>query len=565
MDVRLPDGTVIRGVPDGTTKAQLREKLARNGYDVSGLGQETTVAQDIKQGVGNLVAGAARGAGSIGATILSPIDAAARALNDGKPINIGGFDIAGHDRRAGMDAGLTSMGADTNSLMFKGGKIGAEIAGTMGAGGAIANTVGRVAPAVATAAPNVMNAIRTAGMTGGNAITRAAGGAITGGASAGLVDPNEALTGAAIGGAAPGVIQLAGKGGKALANAFSGPKAAPDLIAATQKAQAAGYVIPPTQVKPSMTNRLMEGMSGKITTAQNASAKNQVVTNDLAATAIGLQKGTTLTPATLDAVRDQAGQAYRSIGATGVVKPGAAYDAALDKIAQPFKLTQGAFPNAKASPVLDLVDSLRSPAFASASAVEKIKQLRTAADDAFRTGNTDVGRAARAGANALEDAIEDHLQIIGQPQLLDQFREARKLIAKTYSVQRALNPVTGTVDAKNLAVQLKKGKPLSGELLDAAEFAARFPKAAQPMESMGSLPQMSPLDWALGVGTSVSSRNPLMMASVLARPAVRSAILSGPVQRGLTNQKPNAIAALLSNQKAQQAIYRGAPVIGASE
>jgi hypothetical protein len=38
MDVRLPDGTVIQGVPDNITKAELTAKLARNGYDVSQLG-----------------------------------------------------------------------------------------------------------------------------------------------------------------------------------------------------------------------------------------------------------------------------------------------------------------------------------------------------------------------------------------------------------------------------------------------------------------------------------------------------------------------------------------------
>lgn len=37
MDVRLPDGTVIQNVPDGTTKAELTAKLKANGYDVSGL------------------------------------------------------------------------------------------------------------------------------------------------------------------------------------------------------------------------------------------------------------------------------------------------------------------------------------------------------------------------------------------------------------------------------------------------------------------------------------------------------------------------------------------------
>lgn len=37
MDVRLPDGTIISNVPDGTTKAQLTERLQANGYDISKL------------------------------------------------------------------------------------------------------------------------------------------------------------------------------------------------------------------------------------------------------------------------------------------------------------------------------------------------------------------------------------------------------------------------------------------------------------------------------------------------------------------------------------------------
>jgi hypothetical protein len=37
MDVRLPDGTVIKGVPDGMSKADLTAKLQANGYDMSKL------------------------------------------------------------------------------------------------------------------------------------------------------------------------------------------------------------------------------------------------------------------------------------------------------------------------------------------------------------------------------------------------------------------------------------------------------------------------------------------------------------------------------------------------
>ena len=51
------------------------------------------------------------------------------------------------------------------------------------------------------------------------------------------------------------------------------------MMAAIQAARSQGYVIPPTQANPTLGNRLLEGMAGKLTTAQNASAANQGVTN----------------------------------------------------------------------------------------------------------------------------------------------------------------------------------------------------------------------------------------------------------------------------------------------
>jgi hypothetical protein len=44
MDVRLPDGTVLTNIPEGTTKAQIIDKLKRNGYDTSSLeGDDRTI------------------------------------------------------------------------------------------------------------------------------------------------------------------------------------------------------------------------------------------------------------------------------------------------------------------------------------------------------------------------------------------------------------------------------------------------------------------------------------------------------------------------------------------
>jgi hypothetical protein len=52
--------------------------------------------------------------------------------------------------------------------------------------------------------------------------------------------------------------------------------------------QAAGYALPPSQIAPTLPNRVLEGFAGKLTTAQQASAKNQNVTNTLIKREIGL-------------------------------------------------------------------------------------------------------------------------------------------------------------------------------------------------------------------------------------------------------------------------------------
>lgn len=588
ITVTFADGTshVYKSAPDDVTPDQVEARAAKEfGKRVAALDggrggaaparpvQERTLGQSIKQGLGNVAAGAIRGAGSIGATLLYPIDKAQDIYYGDRGPKITGL-VTGQqpisrneERRRGMDEGLQTMGAEPDSFVYQAGKIAGEIAGTAGAGGALANTLGRSA-VIATKAPNALQAIRTAGMSAGSAkgaanpILRAAGGAVTGGVSAGMVEPNQAGLGAVVGGVLPGAIKVAGVSGNAIGRLLRGPEQAADVAQAVRAARAAGYVIPPTQAKPTLGNRLLEGFSGKITTAQNASAKNQAVTNAKASSALGLPTDTKITPDVLKSIRDQAGQAYEAIGSTGAVQPGKAYVDALDKIAAPFVKTAQSFPNAKPSPVLELVDSLKSPAFDAAAAVEKIKQLRSAADDAFRSGSpgaTDLARASRSAATAIEDALESHLTAVGAPELLQKFRDGRQLIAKTYSVEKALNPATGSIDARKLAAQLQKGKPLSGELKEAAEFAGRFPKASQTVEQMGSLPQTSPLDWAAAGTISAATSNPLMLASAMARPGARALALSPVVQNRLVQSRGNSLSRLADPAYAQL-FYRAAPV-----
>jgi len=223
--VRGPDGAIhVFEGPDDATPDQVTA-FAQQQFSTTQQAPakpETTFLQDVAQGAGNLAAGAVRGAGSIGATILAPYDMAKDAIA-GKGLSL----ESNRERRAGMDGGLSELGAETDSFGYGAGKLAGEVAGTAGAGGVVANALSKI-PGLAAAAPSFISAVRTGGMTTGNPAAatlagkagdlavRAVGGAISGGAQAGLVDPGDAGTGMIVGGALPPALAAAGKVGKAI-------------------------------------------------------------------------------------------------------------------------------------------------------------------------------------------------------------------------------------------------------------------------------------------------------------------------------------------------------------
>ena len=64
-------------------------------------------------------------------------------------------------------------------------------------------------------------------------------------------------------------------------------------------------------------------------------------------------------------------------------------------------------------------------------------------------------------------------------------------------MQKALNEQTGNVSAQQLAKDLAKGRPLSGDLLTVAQMGQAFPKATQALKEAPKA--VSPLDFAVAV------------------------------------------------------------------
>lgn len=201
-------GMGIVEFPDGMTDDQIASAIKSNM-------PATDKRSGVQQFMQNAAAGLVRGAGSIGATILTPIDKLmGNTQSWGNP-----------ERRQAMDDAFRTMGVDTESLGYGGGKLIGEIAGTAGTGGMLARGLAAV-PGLARAAPGLLDAVGSSGFTAGGLAgktglaARAAGGGLTGGAAAGLVNPEDAGLGAAVGGALPGTLQAAGWAGRAAARPF---------------------------------------------------------------------------------------------------------------------------------------------------------------------------------------------------------------------------------------------------------------------------------------------------------------------------------------------------------
>lgn len=126
-----------------------------------------------------------------------------------------------------MDADFDALAEqNADNTAFKVGRVAGNVAATAPVGGVLAGGLARV-PIIARGAPTLVNSVRSGGFVTGAAPatttagrladlgTRALGGGITGGASAALVNPDDAAAGGVIGALLPGAARLGGGIGSA--------------------------------------------------------------------------------------------------------------------------------------------------------------------------------------------------------------------------------------------------------------------------------------------------------------------------------------------------------------
>ena len=269
--------------------------------------------------------------------------------------------------------------------------------------------------------------------------------------------------------------------------------------ATLNRAQNAGYVLPPSTVNPTMIGNAAESFAGKAALKQEAELRNQQVTNSLVREELGLPKDAPITTNSLETLRDTAAQPYRDV-------------AALSPLA--------------------------------GQALQRLRDARSEATINHRhydmTGTPDSLRAARTAdmqATHLEGVLERIATRAGQADLVQQLREARTQIAKTYDVERALNLGNGNVDAKIIGRALDRGRPLSGNLEIIARFAEGPGRQFTRESSAVPTPGVSALNWPAAAMLGVGGSHYLGMggATLAAVPFVRGGVRQGLLSDTLQN------------------------------
>lgn len=509
---------------------------------------QPSVMDEIKQGAGNLAAGAVRGIGSIGATILAPVDVV-KDLAAGKGLTLD----SNRQRRADMDSALESMGAQPESLLYKTGKIGGEIAWTAGAGGVLANGVRAVAPASPLAA-KLAEAVASGGFKlgspaattlagkAGDLAIRAGGGAILGGSTAAMVNPEDAALGAAIGGALPVGAAGVGKVSNAIGKMLRGGDVSPEVRALAERAQELGINVPADRLVNSRPMNALASTLDYVPFSGRAGtmSRMQDQINTAASRTIG-QDSTNLTGA-IRAARDELGSKFDSVLKSNAVRVD---DAFLNDLAGAAATAKNELPSSSAAVIERQVDEILSKAKDGVIDGQAAYNIKKSLD---RMGNANSESAfyARELRDKLMDALNRSLPDGGSElsKLRQQWGNMRTL------EKFAQNGAEGDVSIARLA----NAKGIRNkDLQELADISAQFLKSRENPHGAMQRAVMS------SVALSTLGGIPAVIASAAGGRGVNSALNSNALRQIVLGES----APVLENKLIPLIAARTAPVLSA--
>lgn len=536
----------------GDTSAKTSEAPAKP-LDVTAKPDQSLLDQWVQLNK-NVGGGLIRGAGSLGATAM-------RIL----PNALGGDTAQENEqRRKSMDAALTSLGADTNSIPFSAGKIGAEIAGTAGVGGALAAGM-RAIPIVSKYAPSLIEAVGSFGFKGGaipqtalegakNVATRAVGGSAAGGVGASAVDPNDALLGAAVGGGLPVVAKgamLAGGITGAAIRKMAGGEASPEIANLAKRAKDLGIDVPADRLVNSRPLNAMAAslnyvpFSGRAATEDLMNSQlNKALSNTFG------QDSTNVTMALRKASSKLGAEFDTALKGNNVI-----VDTAFQNdIASVYKKAESELGADLLKPIKNQIDTLMDKGSSGAIDGQAAYNIKRELDRLGK-GNTPTAYHALQLKDALMGAFDRSL---GQ-NAAEAFATTRQQYGNMRALEKlAKNGVDGELSAARIAnLPNINNQPLQ----EIADIAAQFVK---PREGMHGASQRVALG-SLFAGAINPAAIPALAGGMAAGRAANTMLNSNALKNILLNNKQQGMQSLNSPemQNALQLLTRSAPALSA--
>lgn len=283
---------------------------------------------------------------------------------------------------------------------------------------------------------------------------------------------------------------------------------APQLDAAAE-AQRLGIALNPVDIEPSVSARAYSAAAGPRGPEALALANKPRVT-EIAKNELGLDPTTSLTSEAYSTARANLAKPYDEVRQLPTMVADETTVKGLNDLRKNDKLIGGEGVAKKVNKLVDDAVSKTQAGLTGAELLDNVRNLRADAKKIYNNQNSTpkqiaVADANLAIANQLESMIESN---ITNPKLLDQFRDARQKMARTYVYEGATDFNTGMVDVSKLARITAKDNALTGDIAALGKIAGNFPDVftTTAASKFYDLPRLSRSGLAGGTGALIGSQ-----------------------------------------------------------
>ena len=280
-------------------------------------------------------------------------------------------------------------------------------------------------------------------------------------------------------------------------------------IDAAAEAQRLKLALNPADIEPSVSSRAYSAIAGPRGPEALAEV-NRPRVNEIAKNELGLDPTVPLTSdLPFNDARAKLAAPYNEVSKLPTMVADETALKNLNDLRRNDKLIGGEGVAKKVNKLVDDAVAKAQAGLTGAELLDNVRNLRADAKKIYNNQNATPKQIAVADANlAIANQLESMLESnISNPKLLDQFRDARQKMARTYVYEGATDFNTGMVDVSKLARITSKDNALTGDIASLGRIAGNFPEvfSTGAASKFYELPRLSRSGLAGGTGALAGS------------------------------------------------------------